>query len=226
MAITPIKKESISDQVFEQLKANLIDGTWKPGDKIPSENELTEAFGISRVTVRQALSRLAALGLIETRLGEGSFVREIKPAVYMQGMIPYIYLSEDSTREVLHFRLLTEPEYAADAAEKLTEEERKMLKQTLKDMEQYQNEVEKYVESDAKFHAIIAEATGNSLVIQLNMIIQDTLKRNIQELSLKVGAENGLKYHRRLIHVFEEKNGQEARKIMREHLDELYQKIV
>ena len=65
--------------MFEQLKDNLIQGTWKPGEKLASENELASLFGVSRITIRQALSRLAALGLVETRLGEGSFVAEQSP---------------------------------------------------------------------------------------------------------------------------------------------------
>ena len=84
LKVVPVKKSSASDQVFEQLKDNLIQGTWKPGEKLASENELASLFGVSRITIRQALSRLAALGLVETRLGEGSFVAEPKPGMYMQ----------------------------------------------------------------------------------------------------------------------------------------------
>ena len=76
LKVVPVKKSSASDQVFEQLKDNLIQGTWKPGEKLASENELASLFGVSRITIRQALSRLAALGLVETRLGEGSFVEK------------------------------------------------------------------------------------------------------------------------------------------------------
>ncbi len=225
MEITPISKQSISEQVYEQLKNNLIDGTWKPGDKIPSENELSEAFGTSRVTVRQALSKLAALGLIETRLGEGSFVCEVKPAMHMKEMMPYLYLSEDSVREVLHFRRLTEPGYAADAAEKLTKDDISRLKKTLHDMERYRDDIEKYVDSDIEFHMLIARATGNTLVIQLNSIIQDLLKSNIKMISDRIGVENGLRYHQQLIEAFEKKDSGNARILMARHLEEASDKI-
>ena len=58
--------------MFDQLREQILSGGWKPGDKLPSENELAAQFGVSRVTVRNALQRLSGLGLLETRFGEGS----------------------------------------------------------------------------------------------------------------------------------------------------------
>lgn len=74
MPIQKIVRSSISQQVFDQLRSQLEQGVWKPGDKLPSENELAAQFGVSRVTIRNALQRLCGQGLLETRFGEGSFV--------------------------------------------------------------------------------------------------------------------------------------------------------
>ena len=78
--VKPIKRVSVGEQVFTQLKELLVQGEWKPGEKLPSENELAAQFGVSRITVRQALQKLGALGLVETRLGEGSFVKQLEAA--------------------------------------------------------------------------------------------------------------------------------------------------
>jgi len=83
MAIRKIKRQSVSDQVFEQLKEQLLMNEWRRGEKLPSENELATSFDVSRVTVRHALQKLTALGLIETKLGEGSFVRDVAPGISM-----------------------------------------------------------------------------------------------------------------------------------------------
>ena len=64
MAIQKISRDSISDQVFVQMKEQILEGEWKPGEKIPSENELARQFGVSRVTVRNALQKLSALELL------------------------------------------------------------------------------------------------------------------------------------------------------------------
>ena len=66
----------MSDQVIAQMKENIEKGIWKPKERLPGELQLCEIFGTSRVTVRNALQKLAGEGLIETRVGDGSYVRK------------------------------------------------------------------------------------------------------------------------------------------------------
>ena len=102
MGLSPVKRESISEQVYEQIKQMIIDREWELGEKLPSETELGNILGVSRVTVRQALQKLAVLGLVETRLGEGTFVCEANMAARMKAsLVPDIYLTPHSTEEVL-----------------------------------------------------------------------------------------------------------------------------
>jgi GntR family transcriptional repressor for pyruvate dehydrogenase complex len=77
MEIEKIKRVNIGDQVYEKLQKMIFDGNWKSGDKLPSENVLAESFGVSRMTIRQELQKLVAIGLVETRIGEGSYVKEL-----------------------------------------------------------------------------------------------------------------------------------------------------
>ena len=76
MGIVPIKKVNVGQMVFDQMQELLIRGEWKPGDRLPSENELADMFNVSRITIRQALQKLSVLGLVKTRFGEGSFVKK------------------------------------------------------------------------------------------------------------------------------------------------------
>lgn len=218
MQIQPVQRVNISDQVYEQLKQQLISGVWKPGDKIPSENELVTLFNVSRVTVRQALSKLITLGLLETKLGEGTFVKEITPGVYMKEMIPYIYLNKDSYREVLEFRLVIEVETAGIAAEKITDKDIARLEGCLKRMIDYENELEKYVHEDLHFHMIIAKSTKNTLIIQVNNIVREIIRETIKNVTEEIGIEVGLKYHRFLIDAFKKRDVEMAKSMMREHL--------
>jgi len=221
--LVPIKRQSVGEQVYNQLKENLINGTWKVGEKIPSENELAAAFGTSRVTVRQALSKLTTLGLIETRLGEGSYVCELKPGIFMKDMIPFIYLSKDSTKEVLEFRLIIEVETAVLASERMSEDDLCELEENYREMAacREREDLESYVKEDLKFHMKIAEVTKNSLIIQLNMIIKDVLQQTIKNLTAQVGYDNGIKYHRMIIDAFREKDKEKVRKAVKSHLLEV-----
>lgn len=73
-----IVKESVSKQVFFEIKKRIIEGYWKEGEKLPSENELADAFGVSRLSVRSALQSLAALKIVKIKNGEGTYVRKFE----------------------------------------------------------------------------------------------------------------------------------------------------
>ncbi len=85
MNLKAVKKVNIGDQVYDQIKDQIISGSWASGEKIPSENQLMDIFGVSRGTVRQAIQKLSAVGLLETRRGEGSYVRQLGLTNYLQG---------------------------------------------------------------------------------------------------------------------------------------------
>lgn len=223
MEIKKIEKASISDQVYDQLKKYLIQGVWKPGDKLPSENDLGKSFGVSRITVRQALSKLTILGLLETRTGEGSFVKELTPGIYVNEMIPVTYLGKQSMNEVFEFRMIMEVESAGLAARKISEEELLALEESVKRMGEYKDNLEKYVDEDQKFHMIISKSTGNSLIVQMNEIVRDVIRETINSLTKHVGMGIGLKYHKLLIEALRARDEEKAKKLMKEHLMEAFE---
>lgn len=111
MSLKQVKKANITEQVFTQLKQQIISGEWKQGDRLPSENELGEILGVSRVTVRQALQKLTVLGLVETRSGDGSYITNNLGAL-MNIMVPVAYLNNNDVLQVLEFRKVIEAESA------------------------------------------------------------------------------------------------------------------
>lgn len=220
MAIKQIKKNSVGNQVFEQMKKQLLSGEWKQGEKIPSENELAEAFGVSRVTVRQAVQKLTVLGLLETRFGEGSFVKEAKPGVYMNGLIPIAYLGPNSLNEVLEFRRTIEGVVAELATEKITNKEIVELEKQLQDMEKNRDNLERFSGADFQFHLVLAKATKNSLFIEMFNIINDVLYDAMTKIVEKRGNSAGLHYHRLIIDAIKERDAQKVRSIMDEHMED------
>lgn len=83
--ITSIKRESAAEQVFQQMKTLIDTRVWKPGMRIPSENQLSQDFGVSRMTVRSATQKLKTMGLLDVYPGNGSFVKAITLESYMFG---------------------------------------------------------------------------------------------------------------------------------------------
>ena len=75
-------KSSLVDQIFDYIQGEIIHGTWKPGEKLPSETELAASLEVSRMSLRSAIQRCCAMGLTETRTGEGTFVRNFSLRSY------------------------------------------------------------------------------------------------------------------------------------------------
>lgn len=218
MAIQPIKRVSVSELVYEQLQDNLIKGVWKAGEKIPSENELAAQFEVSRVSVRQALSKLAALGLLETRQGEGNFVRAISAQDYVSGLLPYMENRSDVLEETLEFRLIIEVGAVRLACRKAQQEDIVRLKRSKQRMEEHREDHEEYVKEDLHFHMIIIKMADNSMLTQIAEIVREIIRKAIYKITTDIGVENGLFYHEKLIEAFEKREEELAENVMREHL--------
>lgn len=221
MGIKPIKKVNVGEQVLYQLKKMLIDGEWGPGSKIPSENELADLFDVSRITVRQALQKLNALGLIETRLGDGSYVRDLNVGDSMNALIPVMYLGEQTASDVFEFRQIIETGCTRLAVQRATERDIEELKSILVKMTKSRDnsDIKNFSKADLEFHLKIAQITRNTLFIKTNSILQDVLEQSMDDVIDKMGFENGLYYHEQIIKAIEDRNEEKAAKMMKEHIE-------
>jgi GntR family transcriptional regulator, transcriptional repressor for pyruvate dehydrogenase complex len=119
----PIKVRHISEEVFDQIKTAIIEGDLKPGDKLPSERELTSSLGVSRLPVREALKLLVNMGFIETKQGGGSYVRSLLADRMRDPIGLMMKDSEDKIFELLDVRKEIETWSVSYAAQRATEEE-------------------------------------------------------------------------------------------------------
>lgn len=220
MGIEPIKRVNVGEQVFMQLKKMLIDGEWKQGDKLPSENALADLLGVSRITVRQALQKLGALGLLETRLGEGSFVKEIHASESMQALVPTAILSVDDIEQVFEFRQIIDVESVRLAVQKATRKDIEELRKIHGEMKRLQDEMDpmNFSKWDTEFHFKISKMTGNALIIKTNEILREVINSYIEKIIGKMGCATAIEYHGKIIAAIEAKDEKSAVDIMREHL--------
>ena len=118
-----IEKNNLVDEAYNQLLQMIASGEWVEGSKLPSESQLCETLGVSRNTVRVALSKLNALGLIESRQGFGYSVRNLNIGIYLNSMLPTMLLHSRDLESITEFRIGVESEAAAVAAERATAED-------------------------------------------------------------------------------------------------------
>jgi len=220
MSIKPIKKVNVGEQVFQQLKGLIIENEWMPGDKIPSENELAEMLNVSRITVRQALQKLNTLGLLETRLGEGSFVKVPDVGESMNALIPTMYLGNNADLQVFEFREIIETECARLAAARAAKEDVMDLETILATMVRCKEnlDLKGFGRADLDFHFKIAQITKNDLIIKTNSILRDVLEHSMEEVIDKMGCEDGIFYHDQILKAIDSHDEETAMKVMRKHI--------
>ncbi|MCI8853598.1 MAG: FadR family transcriptional regulator [Lachnospiraceae bacterium] len=226
MEIKPINRVSISDQVCDQIKQLILSGTWKLGQKIPSETDLAESFGVSRVSIREAILKLTAIGLLESRFSGGTYVREVGADIYLNMIVPVAYLGTNSIMEVLEFRQVVEAKQAGLAAKKATLEDVKRLEEMVEEMERQVGNVEAFSKADLRFHMELSQITQNSLLVACMKLISDVLGENMLKLVERRGFESGIRCHREIIEAVKENDERRATLLMDEHIEDVCQTFV
>ncbi|MCC8026300.1 MAG: FadR family transcriptional regulator [Clostridium sp.] len=221
MEIKPIQKVHVGEQVFQQMKRMLILGEWMPGDKLPSENELASLFNVSRITVRQALQKLIALNLIETRLGEGSFVRTLEVEQSLDRLMPTMYLGEKTNIQVFEFRELMDVESVRLATKRRTDEDLERMNDIISHMKKAarDNDSHEFAKLDLEFHFEIGRITGNPLIIKTNAILKDILEVSMDDVIDRMGYKSAIEYHSRILEAIKLQDSELAMKLMREHIE-------
>ena len=219
----PIKPKRISDQIFDQLREFILRGQFKPGEKIMTERELSEALNVSRTSVRDAINRLVVLDLLEHRQGQGTFVR-ISDRNRDNPMALAMEARNASLADLLEVRVGLECNAAAYAAMRAEEDDLQVLEQSLKETKLQMNSKGQRAEADVSFHLAISRATKNSLQVYIMKYLYDFLFRNMGENLSRLYQEPGNieKIHQQHTDVFEavrRHEPEEAFSAMKRHIN-------
>ena len=136
-----VKQVSAVDQVYDKMKEFILTDMWKTGTKLPSESDLADMFGVNRLTVRMALQKLNTIGITETRVGEGTYVRTFDLSDHIQNLSEF-YMKPELLEDVYEFRRIIEIECARLAIKRATPEDFEELKSRCDKYEEFQ---EKYL---------------------------------------------------------------------------------
>lgn len=129
MAINQVAPRRLADTIVEQLETMILEGTLQPGQRLPPERVLAEQFGVSRPSLREAIQKLAAKGLLHSRQGGGNFVTETLGASFSDPLIKLLETHPEAHRDLLEFRRTLEADCAFYAAQRATEVDRQYLTQ-------------------------------------------------------------------------------------------------
>lgn len=217
--VKPLKGYEI---VMEQLKESILSGTYAPGAKLASVVELAAAFGVGRSTIREALSALKAIGLVEIRQGGGTYVSAELPAEPADGAS--LFANAQSIRELLEVRKILETGCVSLAARNRTEEDLQAIGEELLEMETYLHDEAKGEEADVRFHLKLARATHNSLLIAMMESLSERLHDSMREsrrlwfYGERAEARRLLREHSDIFEAVRERDEQQAFDAMNTHL--------
>jgi GntR family transcriptional regulator, transcriptional repressor for pyruvate dehydrogenase complex len=158
---------AVTDEIILKIKKMILSGELKPGDRLPPEKELSEALGLSRNSLREAVKALEIIHVLDVRRGDGTYVTSLEPKLLLEAMSFVVDLHQDSSvLELFAVRRILEPAAAALAATKCTQDDIQHLRSLLAQVDQYTS-VDELVSHDLLFHRFITELSGNSYLSDL-----------------------------------------------------------
>lgn len=223
----PIKVKRISDLVADQIRDSIFKGRLKPGDRLMNERELAESFGVGRPTVREAINKLVALGLLEIRPRQGTFVNP--PSLFTESNpLGIIDLQDIGLTNMLEVRLGLECNAAAMAARRATEEDIRDMEKSIQAMETEIQEGGLGNADNVSFHMAIAYASKNILQIHVMKSLYDYLHYGIKQTLQKLHVDPAnlqkiVGQHFGIMQAIRQRNPDAACEAMKQHITFLMQ---
>ncbi len=181
-----------SDAVLDALQEMIVSRELRPGDRLPTERDLAELFGVGRNSVREAIRQLALLGLVEAYQGGGTFVLESSADSLVRPFRNLVQVGGTTADKVMEFRLIFEPTVAALAALRRDERSLAALEEALADFEEaMRGGRDDAAAHDTRFHHLVAEATGNPVVAAVEGALMELLHAFRKQALERAGYEPG-----------------------------------
>lgn len=232
MELRKIKPKKIYEEVSEILYEKIRSGELKPGDRLDSVEQLAEQLQVSRSAIREALSALKAMGLIEIKQGSGTFVKSNQSNQLDFPLSTAILTNKQDISHLLEVRKIIEVGAAASAAIHRTEEDIQSMLQILVEMKQVQGDGELGEKVDFQFHAAISAASQNPLLTtlldQVSGLMIETMKetRRIWLYSKKITSEKLYDEHMQIFLAIKQQNEELAKHAMASHLSNVEKVLI
>ncbi len=236
MEVGQIRQRRLSDNIVEQLETMILEGTLQPGQRLPAERALAEQFGVSRPSLREAVQKLVAKGLLISRQGGGNYVSDSLGSSFSDPLLALLEGRPEAQRDLLEFRHTLEADCAYYAAQRATDLDREHLLAAFDALQACyarEGKASRAEEgaADARFHLAIAEASHNLVLLHTIRGLFDLLKRNVVTniggmYSKDAATRQGLiEQHQALFSAIMEGRAEDARAIAGEHIGFVQQAI-
>jgi len=211
----------LADRLLHQIRTRRL----RPGDPLPTEQELMRRFGVGRSSVREALRLLESKGVIRSG-GHGSFVVAEYGNALVDSVRFLLTLEVFDLEELYEIRKVVETEFAALAAARRTDDHLVRMEEAIRQMEAGLSSQAHYIEADLRFHLTVAEATRNRVAVYVMRAIRDPLHRALASVYYIPGSpQKSLAQHRAILEAVRAGDPGAARLRMAEHLGRVHEDI-
>jgi GntR family transcriptional repressor for pyruvate dehydrogenase complex len=216
---------TLQEQICEAVKDYIIDHSLQSGDRLPSEHEMAASLGVSRASIREAMTSLSALGLIEVKAGRGAFVREFDFSVIAE-QLPYaLHFCREDLDELVEIRRLLEVYAIGRVAGSIDEAYLERLRSVVDVMDAKAKSGDDFIDEDIRFHSLISEAGGWRV---LSLILSGfwQLQRRIRRVETDAEAL-AARYmeHQHILQALENRDSRAAVYYMEVHFDRLQSRL-
>jgi len=203
--------EKISNKILKQITQLIKDGELKPGEKLPPERQLAKMMGVSRPALRQTISMLEAMGIVESRQGDGNYILPYQNKIFNPIILSF-YAAHGNMDDILEVRYILEVQNVKIVARKRTEEQLAVLDEIISRME-CPKTLEERVLLNNEFHHELIKISGNPLLINFYGSIIDLIGEQISTTD----GSNFYSSHKDILQMIRDKNSDGATKKMLNH---------
>lgn len=230
LPIEPVQRSRLSQQVIVQLCQLMQSGRIEPGDRLPSERDLAEQLAVSRPCLREALRALELSGLIESRHGGGTYVRDFGEPGVFSPLVLMLGMTEDLAGDLGEVRKIFEPAVAMRAAVRADTEDLAVIAEVLERQSKVLDSggpLRQLLPLDREFHALIARASHNQVAVRMVQLINQLVHEGLGRVSASL--TRSLLAHQRHCEIADAVVGHDPRRAhaaMLRHLEEVEDQIV
>jgi len=227
VAFTPIRQARASGEIVSQIERAIFDRELGPGDRLESERELAERFGVSRITVRDALRVLEARGLVQVRVGAtgGAFVSETNVDQVAESISTMIRLRRMTLSGVAEARTVVESATCQLAAQRADPPALAKIEQAAERGRAVVREQAPHTEASMDFHVAIAEASGNELLSATVAAYRDLLVQTLHDMRDVRSARTTQRAHEEILDAIRSRDPAAARTLMLAHLQDFEKRL-
>ncbi len=222
-----LEKSSLTDLVVKTVLEEIKAGRFKPNDRIPTIDKLSESLNVGISTIREGLQQLQSMGVVEIKQGKGTYIRsDISYSQFLKNIDLLLIFSKHDLFNLLDARQLIEAETARLAAKRIVASEMKELNKLLIDMKTNIDEIDAFSQADIEFHLKIAECSGNPILHIFLKAIQGVFNEEVKAVAnLEEARQKAVRYHQDIYNALKKNDEKEAAKKMSSHITEVKQTI-